>query len=322
MTIRPDSPLISLVIPCFNEEASIPVFLEAVKNELSEQALELIFINDGSEYQTLEVLKKHAAKNPDIQILNLSRNFGKEAALTAGLDHTTGDCVIPIDVDLQDPLSVIAEFLSKWREGYDVVYGVRDNRRTDTFFKRLSADKFYKSFNKISEHKIPPHTGDFRLMDRRVVETLRTLPEKTRFMKGLFSWVGYKSIAVTYSREQRAEGITKFSFFKLWRLALDGIFSFSVAPLRLSSYLGMIISVLALLYAAKIVIETLLFGIDVPGYASLVTIMLFIGGLQLLSMGIIGEYISRMFTETKSRPIYILEGRYSGDTAEKNEPSK
>jgi len=312
MIIRPDKSLISLIIPCFNEEASVPIFLDAVKHELSEYKLEIIFINDGSEDETLAVLQKAAKENSDVQILNLSRNFGKEAALTAGLDYTTGDCVIPIDVDLQDPLSVIPEFLAKWREGYDVVYGMRENRKSDSFFKRLSADKFYKSFNKISEHKIPPHTGDFRLMDKRVVETLRTLPEKTRFMKGLFSWVGYNSIAIPYIRVERAEGTTKFSFFKLWRLALDGIFSFSVAPLRLSSYLGAVISILALLYAAKIVIETLIFGIDVPGYASLVTIMLFIGGLQLLSIGIIGEYISRIFTETKSRPIYILEGRYSG----------
>jgi glycosyltransferase involved in cell wall biosynthesis len=282
---------------------------------------EYVFINDGSTDGTLAKLIELSVGNPHIRIINLSRNFGKEAGMTAGIDHVRGNVLIPIDVDLQDPPELIPQFVEKWREGYDVVYGVRASRDDDSMMKRASAGWFYSLFNRLSAVPIPDNAGDFRLIDERATEVLRQLPERNRFMKGLFSWVGFYSTGVPYSRPARVAGKTKWNFRKLWNFALDGIFSFSTVPLRIWSYVGIVVSLLAFVYASFIVIRTVILGIDLPGYASLLTVVLFLGGIQLLSLGIIGEYLGRLLVEAKQRPVYIKEGEYSGgDLSESGPP--
>jgi glycosyltransferase involved in cell wall biosynthesis len=254
------------------------------------------------------ILTAHDA-DPRIGALSLSRNFGKEAALSAGLDNARGAAVIPIDVDMQDPPEVIGAMLDKWRDGHEVVYGVRRNRMTDSLPKRLTADLYYRAHNWLSMDKIPEHAGDFRLLDRKVVEVIKRMPERNRFMKGLFAWSGFRQTAVEYDRAERAVGTTKFNYWKLWQLAVDGITSASTAPLRVWSYLGAIIAVVALVYAVFIGLRTIIYGADVAGYPSLMVAILFMGGVQLLSLGILGEYVGRILVETKKRPIYIIRQR-------------
>ena len=246
----------------------------------------------------------------NIRIINFSRNFGKEAALTAGLDKARGEAAIPIDVDLQDPPELIKELVAKWREGYDVVLAKRADRTSDSFAKRVSADLFYKLNGKISNVDIPNNVGDFRLMSKRVVEALKQLPENQRFMKGLFAWVGFKTTVIEYVREKREAGQSSFNGWKLWNFALDGITSFSTLPLRIWLYIGALVSFLSFLYGSFIILKTLIFGVDLPGYASLAVIMLFLGGIQLIGIGILGEYIGRIYSESKRRPSYIIEGEY------------
>ena len=246
----------------------------------------------------------------NIRIINFSRNFGKEAALTAGLDKARGEAAIPIDVDLQDPPELIKELVARWREGYDVVLAKRADRTSDSFAKRVSADLFYKLNGKISNVDIPNNVGDFRLMSKRVVEALKQLPENQRFMKGLFAWVGFKTVAIEYVREKREAGQSSFNGWKLWNFALDGITSFSTLPLRIWLYIGALVSFLSFLYGSFIILKTLIFGVDLPGYASLAVIMLFLGGIQLIGIGILGEYIGRIYSESKRRPSYIIEGEY------------
>lgn len=315
---RPADPLLSLVIPVFNEEESIDLFLDTVMPLLERASLrfELVFINDGSRDNTFARLFDRGRGDRRIRIVNLSRNFGKEAALTAGIDHAKGDILIPMDIDLQDPPELIQPFIARWREGYDIVYGVRTARLTDTRAKRMSAGWFYRVFNSLSPVRIPPNVGDFRLVDRRAVEVLRQLPERNRFMKGLFAWVGFNSIGVPYERPQRAAGTTKFNFWRLWNFALDGVVSFSTAPLRAWFYVGVVIAAIAVLYALFIVTRVLILGIDTPGYASLLIAVLLMGAIQLLSLGIIGEYLGRLFLEVKGRPIYVVEGVYEDGTAD------
>lgn len=315
---RPVDPLLSLVVPVFNEEESIDLFLDTVIPLLENASLrfELVFINDGSRDDTFARLFDRGLRDRRIRIVNLSRNFGKEAALTAGIDHAKGDILIPMDIDLQDPPDLIQPFIARWREGYDIVYGVRTARLTDTRAKRMSADWFYRVFNSMSPVRIPPNVGDFRLVDRRAVAVLRQLPERNRFMKGLFAWVGFNSIGVPYERPQRAAGMTKFNFWRLWNFALDGVVSFSTAPLRAWFYVGVVIAAIAVLYALFIVTRVLIFGIDTPGYASLLIAVLLMGAIQLLSLGIIGEYLGRLFLEVKGRPIYVVEGVYEDGTSE------
>ncbi len=272
---------------------------------------EYVFVNDGSTDATLAKLIELSGSNPRIRVVNLSRNFGKEAALTAGIDHVRGNVLVLIDVDLQDPPELIPQFVEKWREGYDMVYGARIRRDEDSMMKRFSAVWFYRLFNRMSSVKIPNNAGDFRLIDERATAVLRQIHERNRFMKGLFSWVGFYSIGVPYKRPARIAGQTKWNYRKLWKFALDGIFSFSTVPLRIWSYIGFVISLMSFLYASFIVIRIVAFGIDVPGYASLLTVVLFLGGIQLLSLGIIGEYIGRLIDEAKQRPIYIVEGVYA-----------
>ena len=313
-TRRPADPLLSLVVPVFNEEESIDLFLTTVEPFLERAGLrfEIVFVNDGSRDDTLAHLLDCSALDPRIRVVNLSRNFGKEAALTAGIDHARGDILIPMDIDLQDPPDLFGPFIERWREGYDIVYGVRELRAWDTMSKRLSASWFCWAFNRMSPVPIPAHVGDFRLVDRRAVEVLRRLPERNRFMKGLFAWVGFNAIGVPYERPQRAAGSSKFNLWRLWNFALDGVVSFSTVPLRASFYGGLAIAAIALLYALFIIGRVLIFGIDTPGYASLLIAVLGMGAIQLVSIGIIGEYLGRLFLEVKGRPIYIVEGVYEG----------
>ena len=309
---RPDDPLLSLVVPVFNEEESIDLFLTSVEPFLDGAGLrfEIVFVNDGSRDDTLAHLLDRSARDRRIKVVNLSRNFGKEAALTAGIDHAKGDILIPMDIDLQDPPELIGPFIERWRHGYDIVYGVRSVRAWDTAAKRISAGWFYRVFNSMSPVRIPPNVGDFRLVDRRAMEVLRRLPERNRFMKGLFAWVGFNAVGVPYERPQRAAGSSKFNLWRLWNFALDGVVSFSTVPLRASFYGGLAIAGIAVLYAIFIVTRVLLFGVDTPGYASLLIAVLLMGAIQLVSIGIIGEYLGRLFLEVKGRPIYVVEGVY------------
>ena len=310
---------LSLIIPVKDEEEAIDLFIARVVpilealDDPAARSFEILFIDDGSSDATLEKIRKANSADPRIRALSLSRNFGKEAALSAGLDHARGLAVIPIDVDMQDPPDVIAPMVAKWRAGYDVVYGVRDNRESDTLPKRLTADLYYRAHNWLSSDKIPEHAGDFRLLDRRVVEVIKSMPERNRFMKGLFAWAGFKSAGVSYHREERTVGATKFNYWKLWTLAVDGITSASTVPLRVWSYLGGSVALFALGYAIFIVVRTLVSGVEVPGYASMMVAVLFLGGLQLFSLGVLGEYVGRILTEVKHRPLYVVRDTIGGE---------
>ena len=307
-----NNPTISIIAPCYNEEETIEPFLRRIEEILTQinEPYEIVFINDGSKDNTLNILLNAKQNFKNIRIINFSRNFGKEAALTAGLDKARGEAAIPIDVDLQDPPELIKELVAKWREGYDVVLAKRADRTSDSFAKRVSADLFYKLNGKISNVDIPNNVGDFRLMSKRVVEALKQLPENQRFMKGLFAWVGFKTTVIEYAREKREAGQSSFNGWKLWNFALDGITSFSTLPLRIWLYIGALVSFLSFLYGSFIILKTLIFGVDLPGYASLAVIMLFLGGIQLIGIGILGEYIGRIYSESKRRPSYIIEGEY------------
>jgi glycosyltransferase involved in cell wall biosynthesis len=308
------APVLSLIVPVKDEEDAIAPFVARVTPILDdlftgaerEAAWEILFVDDGSEDGTLAAVLQVRRTDDRVRAISFSRNFGKEAALTAGLDHAAGQAVIPIDVDLQDPPEVIGAMLAKWREGYEVVYGVRTNRETDSLPKRLTADLYYRAHNYLSSDKIPEHAGDFRLLDRSVVEIIRSMPERNRFMKGLFAWSGFRQTAVEYQRAPRAVGETKFRYWKLWTLALDGLTSASTMPLRIWSYIGVVIALLSLLYAVYVVLKTVVFGSDVAGYPSLIVAILFFGGLQLISLGVLGEYVGRILIETKRRPLYVV----------------
>ena len=275
-----------------------------------------MFVDDGSEDATLAAILKAHQADPRVRALSLSRNFGKEAALTAGLDHAAGQAVIPIDVDLQDPPEVIGAMLAKWRDGYEVVYGVRTNRESDSLPKRLTADLYYRAHNYLSSDKIPEHAGDFRLLDRSVVDIIKAMPERNRFMKGLFAWSGFRQAAVEYERAPRTVGKTKFRYWKLWTLALDGLTSASTMPLRIWSYVGVVVALFTLLYAVWVVVKTILWGSDVAGYPSLIVAILFFGSVQLISLGVLGEYVGRILIETKRRPLYVVRKRIGLGEAE------
>jgi len=300
------------VVPVFNEAESVAVCVETTSRILESAKLdfEIVFVNDGSRDDTLPRLIEQAEKDKRIRTVNLSRNFGKELALTAGIDHAIGDVLVPMDVDLQDPPEIIPEFIEKWREGYDVVYGVRSCRKHDGRVKRATAALFYRIFNALSPLQMPDNAGDFRLIDRRVADVIRQMPERNRFMKGLFAWVGFNSVGVPYERPQRATGSTKWSIWGLWNFALDGLFSFSTLPLRVWTYIGAIVALFAFSYGSFIIIRTLILGIVIPGYASLLTVVLFLGGVQLLSIGVLGEYLGRLFIEVKARPLYVVDSTY------------
>lgn len=305
-------PVLSVVVPIYNEESNIPALLSRLRGCLGELGLtyEIICVNDGSRDASLARLTDYRQSDPRLKIIDFSRNFGKEIALTAGLDYARGQAVVFIDADLQDPPELIGELVAKWREGFEVVYGTRRSRRGDSFFKRLTAYLFYRTLGKMSPLPIPANTGDFRLLDRRAAEALKRLPERTRFMKGLFAWVGYRQTAVYFDREPRFQGTSKWNYWKLWNFALDGIISFSLVPLKVWTYLGLIISFISLVYASFLVLRTLILGIDVPGYASLMVAILFLGGVQLISLGVLGEYLGRVYEEVKARPLYLARDVY------------
>jgi len=307
---------LSLVIPVYNERETIRIFVDKITQVFSVQKsldIEFVFVNDGSSDDTLEILRAIQHDDPRLKIVDLSRNFGKETALTAGLYAAGGDIVVPIDVDLQDPPEVILEMIAKWREGYEQVLGRRINRDSDSWAKRVSANLFYRIHNKISHLKLPENVGDFRLMDRSVVEALKELPESCRFMKGLFAWVGFRTAYVDYVRCERVAGTTKFNGWKLWNFALEGITSFSTIPLRVWTYLGFLASLFAVLFAAFLAVRVLVSGVDVPGYASLMVAIMFFGGLQLIGIGVLGEYLGRIYMESKRRPTYVVRHIYTDD---------
>ena len=314
------APLLSVIVPVKDEEEAIAPFvarvgavLDGLADEEARAAWEIVFIDDGSEDMTMAAIRAAHGREPRVRAISLSRNFGKEAALSAGLDHASGQVVVPIDVDLRDPPEVIGAMLAKWREGNEVVYGVRRNRATDSLPKRLTADLYYRAHNYLSSDKIPEHAGDFRLLDRSVVDVITSMPERNRFMKGLFAWGGFRQAAVEYDRVPRQVGKTKFRYWKLWTLALDGITSASTMPLWIWSYIGLVIAFFALVYAVFVIVRTTLFGIDVPGYPSLMVAVLFFGGLQLISLGVLGEYVGRILVEAKQRPIYVVRDKIGMD---------
>ena len=302
---------ISLVVPVFNEEDTIPIFYKTVREfeGLQQHEVEIVFINDGSKDATESIINALAIADPLVVPLSFTRNFGKEPALFAGLEHTSGDVVIPIDVDLQDPIEVIPLLIEKWQAGADVVLAKRSDRSYDGRLKRKSAEWFYKLHNKISNPKIEENVGDFRLMSRAVVENIKLLPERNLFMKGILSWVGGHTNVVEYARAERIAGNTKFNGWKLWNLAVEGITSFSTFPLRMWTYIGLFVAGIAFLYGAWMIWDTLAFGNPVRGYPSLLVSMLFLGGIQLIGIGILGEYIGRIYMEVKKRPRYLLKDK-------------
>ena len=314
LAARPSRPLISAVVPFLNEAETLPKLVATLEQHLEALGLpwELVLVDDGSTDGSLEVVRHEISTRPAINatVLVLSRNFGKEAALTAGLEASQGDVVVPLDADLQDPPELITAMLEEWRKGFDVVYAVRTRREGESHTKRLTAFSFYRLMQRLSNTSIPADTGDFRLMDRSVVNALRQLPERSRFMKGLFAWVGFNQKAIPYVRDVRQQGQTKWNYWKLWNFALDGITSFSRVPLQVLSAGGLAIATLALFYGSWMVLRTLFFGIDLPGYASLMTAVLFLGGLQLIGLGVLGEYLGRVFEEVKGRPLYLVRDRW------------
>jgi glycosyltransferase involved in cell wall biosynthesis len=300
---------LSVVVPAYNEQPVLAAFhnrLSPVLDGLDVSA-EIVYVNDGSTDNTVEVMHSLSSTDPRVSVVDLSRNFGKEVALTAGLDHASGDAVVVIDADLQDPPELIPELIRQWRQGYDVVYAKRTTRRGETVLKRATAYAFYRVLQWIGGGGIPEDTGDFRLLSRRAVDALKQLREQHRFMKGLFSWIGYPQKAVPYSREPRPAGKTKWSYWRLWNFALEGITAFTTAPLKVATYLGLLTATGAFIYGLGLIIVTLMYGNPVPGYPSLMVVILFLGGIQLVALGIIGEYLGRMFDETKGRPLYFVK---------------
>ena len=318
---RSASPLLSVVVPIFNEAEVIDHFLTETRPVLDATGLqyEFVFIDDGSRDSSADILAGHLKNGLPGRLVALSRNFGKEAALSAGLENTRGDIAVIIDADLQDPPELIHQMIEGWRAGYDVVYGLRVDRSSDTMMKRSTADMFYRTFNRLANIKMPANAGDFRLIDRAVIDALIRLPERNRFMKGLFAWVGFPAMAVPYERPERRAGTGKFNYWKLWNFALDGLTGFTTLPLRVWFYGGAFIAFLSFIYAIYLTLRTLIFGIDVPGYNSLMVGLLFFSGVQLLSIGMIGEYIARLFNESKQRPVYITQDVIEGQPPREQE---
>ena len=298
---------ISLVVPVFNEEDAIPIFYQTVRRVLATYEVEIVFVNDGSTDSTPKILQALSISDPLVKSINFSRNFGKEPALFAGLDHVSGEAVIPIDVDLQDPIEVIPLLVEKWLSGSDIVLAKRSDRTTDGRLKRKTAEWFYRLHNKISTPKIEENVGDFRLMSKATVENIKLLNERNLFMKGILSWVGGSVSIVEYTRAERIAGASKFNGWKLWNLALEGITSFSTIPLRIWTYLGVTVAGLSFLYGGWMIIDKLIWGNVVRGYPSLLVSILFLGGVQLIGIGVLGEYIGRIYLEVKNRPRYIIK---------------
>jgi glycosyltransferase involved in cell wall biosynthesis len=301
--------LLSVLVPVYNEQEVLRSFYDALRQSVDplDMDCEILFVNDGSDDSTSVLIHELHRSDPDVAILDLSRNFGKEIALTAGLRLVSGDAVVVLDADLQDPPELIPELVAQWREGYDMVLARRRKRRGDPWIKRTTAGLFYRLMRHIGDVELPQDVGDFRLLSRRAISAINSFEEHNRFMKGLFAWIGFKQTTVYYERAARRAGETKWNFGRLWKLALEGITSFTTAPLRVSTYIGLTTALGSFAYGLFIVVRTLLFGDPVPGYPSLITIVLFLGGIQLMSIGIMGEYIGRIFTETKRRPLYLID---------------
>ena len=309
------APTLSLVVPVYNEAANIEPFLARARAALEALAMpwEIVFVDDGSRDASLPAMLAARERDPRITVIELSRNFGKEVALTAGLDHARGDAVIPIDADLQHPPELIAQLVAAWRAGSDMVVAVRRNPPRDGALRRLLSALFYRIFRRVTAMQLPPGAGDYRLLAAPVVRALRNLPERSRFMKGLYAWVGFRYVTVSYDVDARAQGRSSFGARKLWRLGTDAITSFSAAPLKAASVIGFITAIVAIVYGTWLVGKTLVLGIDLPGYASTITLVLFLGGVQLLSLGILGEYIARIYDEVKARPLYVVRARHGGE---------
>ena len=305
--------LISIVVPVKDESAAIPIFFKETNKVLHKierergLSFEYIFVDDGSADDTLEQLEAAARQDSFVRVVSLSRNFGKEIAMTAGLEMATGDAIIFMDIDLQDPPALIEDFVNKWHEGYDVVYGYRQDRWGDSLVKRLTAKIYLRLFNSISTVSLPEGGGDYRIIDRRVANALKQVPERNRFMKGLFAWVGFKTARVPYSRAGRSSGSSSWNYWKLWNFGLDGLTGFSDFPLRIWLYVGAVVFVSAVTMALLIVVQKLVFGIDIEGYTSLIVAVLLFGGIQLLVLGVLGEYLGRVLVEVKNRPLYLID---------------
>ena len=301
---------VALIVPVYNEEETIATFVSTVESKLEPilEHLEIVFVDDGSKDKSAQIIEELMEHNERIALIKLSRNFGKEAAMTAAIDMCDADALIPIDVDLQDPPELVLEFVKIWREqGVDTVYGKRVDRSSDSETKRISSGGFYYVFNKLSGRvKIPENVGDFRLIDSKIIQTVRNLNESNRFMKGLYAWPGFTSCEVDYVRPERSAGTTKWNYWKLWNFALDGIVSFSSLPLRVWSYIGAGVGFLGLIYMVYILVSTMIKGVSVPGYASLMCVVLFLGSIQLISIGVLGEYLGRVSEEVKKRPVYVV----------------
>jgi polyisoprenyl-phosphate glycosyltransferase len=301
-------PMLSVVVPAYNEATGLDRFHRRLVAALAGlDSWEVLYVNDGSTDATLAVIEALQRADDRIAVVSLSRNFGKETAITAGLDHAVGDAVVIIDADLQDPPELIAELVACWRAGFDMVYAKRRSRAGESWLKRGTAKLFYRLIHRMGDLKIPRDTGDFRLMSRRAVEAVCQLREQHRFMKGLFAWVGYPTTFVLYDREPRCSGASKWSYWRLWNLAIEGITSFTVMPLKLATYVGLGVAMLSVVYAGVVIVKKLVIGNPVAGYPSLMTVVLFLGGVQLMFLGVIGEYIGRVFNETKQRPLYLVE---------------
>jgi glycosyltransferase involved in cell wall biosynthesis len=298
-----------VVVPCFNEEAVIGAFHARLMGVLDTLpvAAQVLYIDDGSRDGSYAALERLCVADPRVAAIRLSRNFGKELALTCGLDHAQADAVVVIDADLQDPPELIPELWARFRDGHDVVYAVRRSRAGESWFKRSTAAAFYRVIGRLSDTPVPADTGDFRLLSRRAVDALRGLRERQRFMKGLFGWVGFRQVGVPYDRAPRAAGMSKWNWWRLWNFALEGITGFSVAPLKLATYVGLATALLAFAYGGLIIAKTLLWGDPVAGYPSLMTVILFLGGIQLMALGLIGEYLGRLYLESKQRPLYLVD---------------
>ena len=302
-------PSVDIIVPVFNEQEVLSLFQERINEVMQtcDVVWRVIFVDDGSNDDSLAQMKAIHEEDGRFGYLSLSRNFGKEYALTAGLDHASADAAVVIDVDLQDPPELIPDMVAQWHAGYDVVYATRKARHGESAAKKVTANLFYRIINSMSKIDIPKDTGDYRLMSRRAYQAVNKLREQNRFMKGLFAWVGFKQKQLYFEREPRAAGVTKWNYSKLWRFALDGITSFSYVPLRFATWIGMLVAISAFIYGVIIIVKTAILGNDVPGYPSLMVVILFLGGIQLTALGIIGEYLGRMFNESKQRPLYLVD---------------
>ncbi|WP_321330289.1 glycosyltransferase family 2 protein [uncultured Ilyobacter sp.] len=309
---------ITILVPAYNEEEVLEQFyarVSSIMNKIKEYKFELLFINDGSRDKTLDIIKSLKEKDKRVNFIDLSRNYGKEIAMSAGFDHVKGDAVVIMDADLQDPPELIPQMIEEWENDHDDVYAKRVSRKGETWLKKMTSYLFYRVLEKVSRVPIQKDTGDFRLLSKKALKSLIQLRESQRYTKGLFSLIGHKKKAIEYERDPRAAGETKWNYFKLFDLAIEGITSFTVAPLRIASILGILISIVSFIYMLKIVFTTIISGNEVPGYPSLMSVTLFIGGVQLLGLGVIGEYLGRVFSETKKRPLYFIN-EYSGEENE------